>query len=269
MSENDDLGKIPPMVPDRDDVDSHLTNRRSQGQDIVRPSYYTEKVKVSTWSVRIMLTLLTLFVGAGGYGAYYMYGIYQTDLRQADLRIGDLELRLAIAGESAEESDSNLMVNIEKTIEQYDLLWANWRANNRTFDDFKGELAKLSLTNEGQNEATANNSQQISITNQSLMNSDTKLNTLTNELVQVSQSVASVNASVETLSTMRSDLETLRQSLNSGDSTVLGLVGRLEYIEQSLESVNAHRLQINESLFRLQETIEALQRAANGSSSSL
>jgi prefoldin subunit 5 len=68
---------------------------------------------------------------------------------------------------------------------------------------------------------------------------------------------------------MRSDLETLRQSLNSGDSTVLGLVGRLEYIEQSLESVNAHRLQINESLFRLQETIEALQRAANGSSSSL
>jgi chromosome segregation ATPase len=161
------------------------------------------------------------------------------------------------------------MVNIEKTIEQYDLLWANWRSNNRTFDDFKGELAKLSLTNEGQNEATANNSQQISITNQSLMNSDTKLNTLTNELVQVSQSVASVNANVETLSTMRSDLETLRQSLNSGDSTVLGLVGRLEYIEQSLESVNAHRLQINESLFRLQETIEALQRAANGSSSSL
>ena len=92
---------------------------------------------------------------------------------------------------------------------------------------------------------------------------------MTNELVQVSQSVASVNANVETLSTMRSDLETLRQSLNSGDSTVLGLVGRLEYIEQSLESVNAHRLQINESLFRLQETIEALQRAANGSSSSL
>jgi hypothetical protein len=30
-------------------------------------------------------------------------------------------------------------------------------------------------------------------------------------------------------------------------------------MEESMESVNAHRLQINESLFRLQENLEALQ----------
>jgi prefoldin subunit 5 len=45
---------------------------------------------------------------------------------------------------------------------------------------------------------------------------------------------------------------------------VLGLVGRLEYLEQSMESVNAHRLQINETLFRLQENIEALQSSLTG-----
>ena len=61
---------------------------------------------------------------------------------------------------------------------------------------------------------------------------------------------------------MRGDLESIRQALNSGDSTVLGLVGRLEYMEQSMESVNAHRLQINETLFRLQESVESLQRSA-------
>ena len=60
---------------------------------------------------------------------------------------------------------------------------------------------------------------------------------------------------------MRSDLESIRLSLTSGDSTVLGLVGRLEYIEESMESVNANRMQINASLLRLQENIEALQRA--------
>jgi len=64
-------------------------------------------------------------------------------------------------------------------------------------------------------------------------------------------------------------LDSIRQSLNSGDSTVLGLVGRLEYIEQSMESVNAHRLQINESLFRLQESIETLQRSAGVPSSGI
>ena len=41
----------------------------------------------------------------------------------------------------------------------------------------------------------------------------------------------------------------------------MGLVGRLEYIEESMESVNANRMQINASLLRLQENIEALQRA--------
>ena len=56
MDENDDLKDIPPMVPDRDDVDSHISNKRSQNQEIVRPSYYTQKVKVSTWPVRILLS---------------------------------------------------------------------------------------------------------------------------------------------------------------------------------------------------------------------
>ena len=64
---------------------------------------------------------------------------------------------------------------------------------------------------------------------------------------------------------MRGDLQSIREALNSGDSTVLGLVGRIEYLEQSLESVNAHRLQINESLFRLQENIESVQRSVGGS----
>ena len=71
MNDQDDLHDIPPMVPERDDVDTHLSNKKAQDQEIVRPSYYTQKVKVSTWPVRILLTMLTLAAGAGGYGAYY------------------------------------------------------------------------------------------------------------------------------------------------------------------------------------------------------
>ncbi len=180
-----------------------------------------------------------------------------------------MELRLAIAGELGEESDSNLMENIEKTIEQYDLLWANWRNNNRTFEDIQGEIAKLKLANEGQDEATANNSQALANANQAAMANETRLNSLNTELAQITQSVRSLNATVDELGVMRTDLNLIRQVLNSGDSTVLGLVGRLEYIEESMESVNAHRLQINESLFRLQENLEALQRAQGTQGSSL
>jgi chromosome segregation ATPase len=209
-----------------------------------------------------MLSLLTLTVAGGVYAAYYFYGNYQTDLRQAGLRISDLEMALALAGESAEESDNNLMEDINRTIEQYDLLWANWRANNKQFDDIQGEISRLKMTNEGQDEASVTISQAIAKVNESIISSDTQLNRLKENYGQLTQSVNDLDNSLSELGSMRGDLESIRQALNSGDSTVLGLAGRVEYIEQSLESVNAHRLQINESLFRLQENIEALQRPA-------
>ena len=261
MSEKDDLKNIPPLVPERDDVASHRSNKRAQSQEIVRPSYYTRKVEVSTWPVRIMLILLSLGVVVGGYGAYYFYGEYQNTLRQSELRIGDLEVRLALAGESAEESDNDLMDNINRTIEQYDLLWANWRANNRQFEEFQGEIARLKMSNEGQDETTATNSQAIASTSQSLMANETKINSLSNEMDRLNLSLNSLNTSVDELIVMRADVESIRQSLNSGDSTVLGLVGRLEYMEESMESVNAHRMQVNDLLSQLQGNIEALQRA--------
>ena len=261
MSKKDDLKDIPPLVPERDDVASHRSNKRAQSQEIVRPSYYTQKVEVSTWPVRIMLILLTLGVVVGGYGAYYFYGEYQNTLRQSELRIGDLEVRLALAGETAVESDNDLMDNINRTIEQYDLLWANWRANNRQFEEFQGEIARLKMSNEGQDETTATNSQAIASTSQSLMANETKINSLSNEMDRLNLSLNSLNTSVDELIVMRADVESIRQSLNSGDSTVLGLVGRLEYMEESMESVNAHRLQVNDLLFQLQENIETLQRA--------
>ncbi len=261
MNDNDELRDIPPLVPDRDDLDTFQSSRRAQGQEIVRPSYATQKVKVSSWPMRIMVFLLTVAAGAGGYGSYYFYELYQTNERQTNLRISDLEVRLALVDESAAESDNTLMQNIEQTIEQYDLLWANWRANNRDFEEFKGEIARLKLVNEGQDEVTNNNSQQLATTNESLQSTQAQVNALDDAFDQVSASMTTLDADVAELATMRGDLQSIREALNSGDSTVLGLVGRIEYIEQTLESVNAHRLQINESLFRLQENIEALQRS--------
>ena len=144
---------------------------------------------------------------------------------------------------------------------EIDKLWAARRVINGSIEDVQSEIAKLALTNNGQNETVANNSQQIASTNQSIVASDTRLNSLNTEMTQLRQNLAAMDASFQELEGMRGDMEAIRQTLNSGDDTVLGLAGRLEYVEQSMESVNAHRLQINESLFRLQEDIEGLQRS--------
>ena len=157
-----------------------------------------------------MLILLTLGVVVGGYGAYYFYGEYQNTLRQSELRIGDLEVRLALAGETAVESDNDLMDNINRTIEQYDLLWANWRANNREFEEFQSEIARLKMSNDGQDETTATNSQAIASTNQSLMANETQINSLTNEMEVLVRSVTGLNSNVDELSSRPSDLKSIR-----------------------------------------------------------
>lgn len=262
MRDSDDLKDLPPIVPSRDDLDTHRDTRKGQAQQIVRPGYYTEKVKVSTWPVRIVLILLVLVAGAGAGAAYYFYtDLYRSDQQAASRRLDELETRLALMGASTEESDNSLMENINQTIEQYDLLWANWRSNNRKFEDIDSQMAKLALVNEGQDEATANLSQQLADATAQLNASQTRLNTLANEFEQLNRSVAGLNSAITGLQSLRTDMESIRAAMNSGDTTVGGLIGRLEYIEESMESVNAHRLQINETLFRLQENLEAVQRS--------
>jgi chromosome segregation ATPase len=142
---------------------------------------------------------------------------------------------------------------------EIDKLWAARRVINGSVEDLQSDIAKIALVNEGQNETTATISQQIASSNQAAMVAETKINAMNADVAAIMQSVNGLSTSVQELDVMRGDLSSIRQSLNSGDSTVLGLVGRLEYIEESMESVNAHRLQINESLFRLQENLEALQ----------
>jgi len=269
MSESDDLHEIPSMVPDRDHVDSHRGNQRAKEQQIAPPGAYRGRIeRVSTWPVRIMLAVLTLAVGANAYLGWYFYDeLYRGDQRQTDLRLGDLELQLNVTGQEAADEATNLREGIERTIEQYDLLWANWRANNQKFEDIEGEIARLALVNEGQDEATANNSRQIADAGEALSAVQRSLNQVSSEVLAMNDSLAGLDREMRSLASMRGDLDSIREALSSGDSTVLGLVGRLEYVEQSMESVNAHRLQINQSLFTLQEQIESLQTLVGGQSS--
>ena len=152
---------------------------------------------------------------------------------------------------------------------EIDKLWAARRVINRALEDAQSSLVKLALVNEGQDEVAANNSAQIANTNRSLTVSDTRINSITTDFDQLTRSMANLNVDVQELQGLRADMESIRQSLNSGDVNVLGLLGRLEYIEESMESVNANRQQVNESLLRIQESIRSLQRSINAQGSGI
>jgi len=260
MRDSDDLKDIPPIVPTRDDVTAHQQARLGQARDIVRPAYAVQKQRVSTWPVRIMLGLLTLaFIGAAA-GANYFYGQYQDAMRQADLRIADLERRLALVGEESEDTVINIQETLDFHFSEIDKLWAARNALRTEATDLRSELAKLGLVNEGQDETVAALTTQLQAATGRVNANETRVNALAGELDTLAQQLAAMDASMAGLATLRNELQAVQTSLNSGDSTLLGVVGRIDYLEASMESVNAHRLQINETLFRLQENVESVQR---------
>ncbi|MCB1672620.1 MAG: hypothetical protein R3F41_03705 [Gammaproteobacteria bacterium] len=260
MRDSDDLNDIPPIVPSRDDVTTHQQSRLGQSREIVRPAYAVEKRKVSTWPVRIMLALLTLaFIGAAA-GANYFYEQYQNAMQQADLRLSDLERRLALVGEESEDTVLNIQETLDFHFSEIDKLWAARNALRSEATDIRSELAKLALVNEGQDETVAALTTQLETARGRVGANETRVNTLSSELDGLSSQMADIDASMDALAALRNELQAVQNSLNSGDSTLLGVAGRVDYLEESMESVNAHRLQINETLFRLQERIDAMQR---------
>jgi chromosome segregation ATPase len=260
MRDSDELTDIPPIVPSRDDVTTHQQARRGQSQEIVRPTLAQQKV--STWPVRIALLALALaMLGAGGM-AYNFYGQYQDELRQADLRISDLERRLSLVGAENEDSVVNIQETLDFHFSEIDKLWAARNALRTEAQDIRGELSRLELANEGQDEVVANLAQQVDGANTQINAGSARVNTLVGEMDQLTQQLTEMDASLANLASLRTELQSVQTALNSGDSNLLGVIGRLEYLEGSMESVNAHRLQINETLFRLQENLEAIQRQA-------
>jgi len=258
---DDDLTNIPPMIPDRDEVDSFQRARRQQGQDIVTPRYYTEKVRVSTWPTRLMLTLLTLSIIGVGVAGYFAYQVYREDLRQAELRISDLEGRLALVGDSSEESTLNMIERLDFNFSEIDKLWAARRSINTSIDEIKSEVARVNQANTGLNETIANNSQLLATANETVLSSASQVNTLTTQLEEVAESVGTLNTSMAGLQSLRTEMESLRGSISSGGAASTDVMERLLYLEESLESVNANRLQVNAELLRFRQDIETLQLA--------
>ncbi len=260
MRDSDDLNDIPPIVPSRDDVATHQQARRGQSREIVRPAYGVEKQKVSTWPVRIMLAGMTLaFIGAAA-AANQFYGQYQDAMRQADLRISELERRLALVGEESEDTVLNIQETLDFHFSEIDKLWAARNALRTEATDIRSELARLAQVNQGQDETVAAVTTQLQSANSRVNANETRVNSLASELGQLTGQMADMDDSMESLAVLRNELQALQSSINSGDSTLLGVAGRVDYLEESMESVNAHRLQINETLFRLQESIEMVQR---------
>ncbi len=258
MRDNDDLHDIPSMVPARDEVVHHQSKRRQP--DIVPPVHYGETIKVSTWPVRIMLGLLTLAIGAGAYLGYTVYADNLESLRQATRRIEDLEGRLALVGDSAEETTANVLERLDFNFSEIDKLWAARNATNNSVNELTGKVAVLDDQSKGHTETTETLAQLISRNSNQMQDGFAKFATMQTQLEQATAAITRLNTSMQNVQSVAQDMANIRASLNNGDSTLVGLQDRMMNVEEAVESIDAYRLQVNQTIIRLQENIEAMQR---------
>ena len=257
MRDNDDLLNIPSMVPARDEVVHHQNKRR---QPEIEPTHrYGETIKVSTWPVRIMLGVLTLAIAAGGYLAYTVYQDNLAALRQANLRLEDLEGRLALVGDSAEETTANVLERLDFNFSEIDKLWAARNATNNNVNELTGKVAVLEDASQGHTETTETLAQLISRNANQTQDALVELNRVKTEVEQAVANITRLNTSMQSVQSVAQDMANIRASLNNGDSTLVGLQDRMANVEEAVESIDAYRLQVNQTIIRLQENIEAMQ----------
>lgn len=256
MRDNDDLGDIPSMVPSRDEV---VSRQQARGQpDLVKPVNYGEVVKVSTWPVRIMLTLLTLSIGGGAGLAYTIYEENLRRLDQANRRIMDLENRLAMVGDSAEETALNIVERVDFNFSEIDKLWAARNLTNRNVTDLTGRVAITETRSQ-------NNLTSIEETNQRLVQTTNMVEdarrdgaALRGEGEQTSQRLVRLEGQVQNLQGVAQELVNLRATIDTTGDVSGGLDQRLRRVEEAVEAIDAYRLQSNQAMQRLQQQIESV-----------
>lgn len=249
MSRKDPYDEVPSMVPERDELASHRKLKRGNSIPVVE-----EVVSVGTsGGVRFMLVILTLGLFATGGAGYYFYdqGLQmQEAMNTAQGRIMQLQNRLNLVDESAEQSSMGLLERVDANFSQIDLLWANYRNHtaslaeiNKFVEDAKGTITSMegSITGHSKtlNEATAQ-----------LSNMQSRLETITSN-------IAGMDNLDQQLSTMMGDLNGLKTSVASLQN---GLANRVTSTEQDIESINVYRLQLNQTLNTIQDRINALQQ---------
>lgn len=212
-------------------------------------------------AVKFLLALLTVGLCASGGGAYYFYQQdlqAQMSLDRSNDRIVQLENRLNLVDEAAEQSSMGLLERVDFNFSEIDKLWA---ARNVLRSDVGG--LNTTLENQAQNitEIETVVANQAGMINQQAANLDQNqqiIETIRNQINSLNSSVAGLNNLniSQQLSSITTDLDTLKSSMALEDS---GLADRVNINEQDIESINLYRLSLNQTINSIQQSLNELE----------
>ena len=198
------------------------------------------------------LTILFLGLVVTGGAGFYFY--QQTELAKAELinsnnRITQLESRLNMVDETTSQSSLGLMEKVDFNFSEVDKLWAARNALKTEVETLTATVTALKNTSTALETATTSQAS-------TLNNLNNQITTISNRLEQINQNFSGMSNLGSQLTTINADLNRVKTSMAAIED---GVGDRLTTAEQDIESINVFRLQINQTLTNLQDSINRLQ----------
>ncbi|MGA0806659.1 MAG: hypothetical protein ACO3PV_09125 [Pseudohongiellaceae bacterium] len=257
--DNDILEDIPSIVPERDELRAHRKPKRgtsATGSGAGAGAAYAREVGGSRTSGAVITMISILFIGmlaTGGAGFFFYTESEATkaELLAASARIAQLENHLSLVDQAAEQSSMDLVERVNFNFSEIDKLWAARNTLRTEVGEMKTGLTAV--------QATAKDLQTtVDAHSQTLENNVTAMQARIDE---INQNFAGMDDLGQQLTLLNADLNRVKTSMTAVQEDVSA---RLDVFEQDIESINMYRLQVNQTINTLQESVNRLQQRVGG-----
>lgn len=247
--DNDMLDDIPSIVPERDELVSHRKQKR--GTSASGTGSYVQEVMVSRTSggVAFLLSILVLGMFATAGGGYYFYMLSQdsgAELLNATTRIAQLEGRLNMVDQAANQSSMDLVERVNFNFSEIDKLWAARNTMRTELTEMKTGVTSVQAATKALEATVGGHSKTI----------DENVVTIQARIDQINKNFAGMDNLGQQLTILNADLNRVKTAMTTLDSSV---TGRLNSYEKDIESINIYRLQLNQTIANLQDSVNRLQ----------
>jgi hypothetical protein len=257
--DNDILEDIPSLVPERDELRTHRKPKRgtsATGSGAGAGGSYSHDVGSSRTSGAVITMISFLFIGmlATGGAGYFFY--MESEATKAELlattaRIGQLENHLSLVDQATEQSSMDLVERVNFNFGEIDKLWAARNTLRTEVGEMKTGLTAVQATTKDLKVVVDSHTQTI----------EKNVTAVQARIDEINQNFAGMDDLGQQLTLLNADLNRVKTGMSAVQEDV---TSRLNSFEQDIESINVYRLQVNQTITTLQDSINRLQQRVGG-----
>jgi len=248
--DDEPLPHIPGIVPDRDDVESYQRNKAGKQKPVVDPvlhdaDNYEEEPAAAGKAPLYVLGIIVVLLAWAGFLQWQLVQA-QADLGAWQLRVADLEKRLSVTDESANQSVASLQVKLKET----DAAVASLRDDSfkrakATLDQHTTQLAAIDQTLKT-TQGTANKLDKTV---------DDQQKVLESAKAQLDKLAPAVDLAKRKNDEQQAAIDALTDKTNTAAANVEKLNVRMSTNEEWVQSINNFRKQTNREIVDIKQQI--------------